>query len=280
MHNGLSEKGKTLMVHNMRWFKRLLLNFLEPWMRRLQSLLALGWNSNHQSLFWPPLMPCKGQKSTSKESDFWVVFFHCPFLLPIFLRVVDGILTWHWHKKEEVSFNLRLSGQHKTIFSFRRAGRPKHDLKVLSANIVSLLLTRSVVDHQCCIHLKSVVDQCWVLHPLCNFLWFWHTHVCAPSTPHYSFGPKEQKATPQRCAVIFSQVQGGIQGVWEQRRYQQPHTKIPSAKESALFSDVVRVSYGIASSPHKITLKPSLNKIIDNSRPLFLLVNTWQGWFG
>ena len=44
-------------------------------------------------------------------------------------------------------------------------------------------------------------------------------------------------------------------------------TKIPSAKESALFwtRDVVRVSYEIASSPHEITL--------ERNRALFLLVN-------
>ena len=54
-----------------------------------------------------------------------------------------------------------------------------------------------------------------------------------------------------------------IQGVWERRRYQAAHSKIPSAKESALFwtQDVVRVSYEIASTPHKITWKKNTDKL-------------------
>ena len=67
-------------------------------------------------------------------------------------------------------------------------------------------------------------------------------------------------------AISEAHLSQTIQGVWEQRRDQQPHTKIPSAKESALFSDVVRVSYGIASSPHKITL-PGFTSLLENQGP-------------
>ena len=110
---------------------------------------------------------------------------------------------------------------------------------------MSLLLTRSFVDHQQrCIHFATSFgfdkNTCVTLQPLIT--------------------SSEQIVTPQRCVVIFSQFQN-IQGVWEKRRYQQPHTKIPSAKESALFSDVVRVSYGIASSPHKIILDRIIDKL-------------------
>ena len=87
-----------------------------------------------------------------------------------------------------------------------------------------------------------------------------HVFVCVALQPHYS---SEEQKIHVLLTISEAHLSHTIQGVWEQRRYQPPHSKIPSAKESALFEtrDVVWVRYGIASSPHKITLKRNTDKL-------------------
>ena len=111
-----------------------------------------------------------------------------------------------------------------------------------------------------------------------NSLGFDTCHMSHPPTPHNSFGAEEQKAASCLVAISKARLSRTIQGVWKRRRYQSAHSKIPSAKESALFwtRDVVRVSYGIASSPHKITLKRNTDKLHSVLSTLSLGEQFWQ----